>query len=216
MKKTLFFLFAIASSLSFAMENPIGERAAYSLNDSSERSSWVIKTGKADAKIVRFEENDPEYGPGFIMEINYEMDVRFKGKQKGKINILVPEEVFYANFISEFARNHPRSYGTFDIDYLGMVNATDANKRSYNSCAKVKIFNVSTNYTPRGSRGIRMLSHESISFDTAGNRISAVDFEDLEIIMKVHPSLPVLGAVQLDVSGVAFGVSFKAGFDYKS
>lgn len=216
MKTILFSLFAIASSLSFASRNPIGERASYVLNDSSERSSWVIKSGRADAKIVRYAE-DAEYGPGYILEINYDMDVRLKGKQRGTISLLVPDEVFNDSFMNELSGEHPRSYGTFDVDYLGTTTARDANDRSYNRCGKVKIFNVSPNYTPRRmSHGIRVLGHESINFDEAGNRISAIAFEDLEIILKVHPSLPVLGAVQLDVSGVAFGISFTAGFDFKS
>ncbi len=218
MKKALLFWLGVAFSLTaLASENPVGEKAAYTLNDSSGRSSWIIKAGKADAKVLNFDPNNA-FGPGYVLEINYDLTVRFKGRQQGTIKLLVPTEVFAANFISELAAHHPKSFGSFDLDYHGVATAKDANDRSYNDCAKTRIFNVSPEYLPSSmsNENIRFLSHEIKNFeDESGEGISAIEVENIEINLRVHQSVPVLGAVQLDVSGSSSGVSFKAGFDYK-
>ncbi len=216
MKKALCFWLSIAFSFAaLAIENPVGEKAAYTLNNSSSRSSWIIKDGKADAKVLNYDANNSA-GPGYIMEINYDLTVRFKGHQQGTIKLFVPEQVFAANFISELAAHHPLSFGSFDLDYHGVANAKDANDRNYNSCAKTRIFNIDPNYVPHMSfHKAQFLSHKMINVDDYGNRIKGLEIEDLEVNLKVHDSVPVLGAVQLDVSGTSSGVSFKAGFDYK-
>lgn len=184
--------------------SPVGENADYVLNDSSERSSWIIKNGKADATVKSYQASGP-FGPGYVVEISYDLSVRFKGRQQGTIGLLVPEQIFAANFINELAANHPMSFGSFDLDYHGEASAKDANDRLYNPCSKTRIFNINSNNRPNTSHtnGVYVLY-------SMGDEI-----ENLEVKMKVHDSVPVVGAVELDVSGKASGISFKAGFDYK-
>lgn len=198
-------LLADANISPFISENPIDEEAAYVLNESRDRTSWIIKEGRADTKVTHYDSTS-EFGPGYVIKIDYDMDVRFKGKRSGTINLLVPQEVFVAGFLADLESSHPKRFGGFDLDFHGRENAKDANDRNYNSCTKTRIFNVNPNYRPinRGAREIIVLSHESQGFE----------IKDLEINMKIHNSLPVLGAVQLDVSGMAAGISFRAGFDY--
>lgn len=219
MKKALLFGLGLAFSISMwadssteitpvladpPVTSPVGEKANYVLNDSSDRSSWIIKNGKAEATVKSYETSGP-FGPGYVVEIKYDLSVRFKGRQQGTIGLLVPEQIFAANFINELASHHPMSFGTFDLDYHGEASAKDANDRLYNPCSKTRIFNINSNYHPNTAHtnGVFVLY-------AMGDEI-----ENLEVKMKVHDSVPVVGAVELDVSGSASGISFKAGFDYK-
>lgn len=204
MKKVFSYFFALVLSINlFANTNPVGQKANYVLNGSSDRSSWVIKGGKAEAIIKGYDTTSP-YGPGYILEINYDMSVRFKGRQQGTIGLLVPEPLFAENFINELIAEHPRSFGAFDLDYLGQTGAKDADDHYYNPCYKLHIYNIDSNYRPRNG-----VSRVGVLY-IKGDRI-----EDLEVNMKAYPGLAVLGAIQLDVSGVSSGISFKAGFDLK-
>ncbi|MCA9509008.1 MAG: hypothetical protein KC505_11355 [Myxococcales bacterium] len=186
------------------VSNPTGEEAGYTLNKSSGRSSWVIKEGRANAIVKEYMPDAPG-GPGYVVEITYDMKVRFKGHQQGSIALLVPEQVFADNFIEDLMGNHPMAFGGFELDYHGTDDAKDADDNLYEDCAKTRIFNIDTDYQPPES------SNPSVYvLYSKGAKI-----ENLEVKMKVHDSLPVIGAVQLDVSGKVLGFNFKAGFDYK-
>lgn len=184
----------------------IGERANYKLDSSSDRSSWLIKRGEAKAAVTEYRV-DEKFGPGYVITINYDLDIRFYGKQTGTIALLVPELVFGDQFYPDLIATHPIKMGGFDIDYEGMSSATDSASNSYDQCFMTRIFNIDPKYYPKdmtsGAVLVLWQKHQGL----------LSDIEELEIKLKVHPSVPVLGAVQIDISGMSTGIDFSAGLD---
>jgi hypothetical protein len=193
-------LFGVSSML-FSETNPVGEEASYKLNDG--RSSWIIQAGNAFATVKEYLDQSA-FGPGYVVEINYDMDILFKGKQRGKLGLLVPASVFATSFFLDLANARKMAFGSFDVDFVGIGDARDADNHNYARCTKSRIYNIKPNYKPGSS--IKILWHRMENPD--------VQIENLEIKLAMHMSVPVLKAVQLDVAGTAQGFSFTAGFDY--
>ncbi len=202
----LFLSMVFSLSIS-ASQNPVGERAGYILNDSSSRTSWIVKDGSADL-IVKEYRNDDELGEGYVVEVKYTLEVRFKGTREGSIGLFVPGLLFEETFVNELKDDHPMSFGSFDIDYLGQTGAKDAQDNWYDQCAMTRIYNIDPDYDPinDGMAQASILWTEHVGFD--------LDIKDLEIQVTVHNDVPVLGGVQLDFSGVSNGMNVRAGFDF--
>lgn len=189
-----------------AWSEPLNEEAHYDLNDSSDRTSWLIKSGNGNAKVTEFRE-DPKLGPVYVVTINYDFNVRLYGRQKGKINLLAPAALFTDQFYQDLKNNHPLDVGSFHVDYEGVSAATDASSNEYEECVMTRIFNIDPAYQPTVNQ---LFSIQIISQEHEGPLSS---IENLEIRAKIHPTIPVLKAVQIDISGKAYGFSLIAGLD---
>jgi hypothetical protein len=192
----------------FAVDgDPQGENASYILNKDRERTSWLIKSGTGTA-LVGEKVDHEELGPCYEVSIEYEFDVRFIGKNKGTIGLLVPERVFLPTFYSQLREDQSYSFGSFDVEHLGVTDAKDADDNYYEICDEIKIFNIDKDYQPIS---LNENNTKIIWFKSEG---ILNEVENLEIKMRVDESLPVLGSVQIDVSGRAQGTNFKAGMDF--
>lgn len=202
-KLCLLFLALTLSAMSYS--DPVGENAGYELNRSRDRTSWVIRGGEGVGTVTELR-NDEKIGAAYVVSIEYSFDILFHGQQNGVIGLLVPAAMFEDQFYDDLQQRHPAKLGVFDIDYLGTGNARDNDNNSYDQCLLLRIFNIDPNYQPvvRDASKIAVLFHES----TMG------EVENLELKLKTHESIPVLGAVQIDISGKARGIDFRAGLDF--
>jgi hypothetical protein len=209
MKKfTRFLMFCLLpfSIVSWATDSIIGETASYKYNRG--RTSLLILGGKATASVKNFESEGP-YAPGYVVELEYDVEVLFKGRLKGKVGLLVPERVFQEEFAAELAQDHPQKVGGFHMDYLGLKDAKDADGKLHKDCHVAKVYNIDLDYKPtpiKGSNGPKVLYHKTIG--------PKIDVKNLSIVLKVDYSVPVLGAVQLDIFAKAMGIDVNAGFDF--
>lgn len=187
--------------------SPVGETASYELAKS--RSSWLIKRGQGTATVQEFV-NDETLGPSYLVKIDYEFDIRFHGKEKGEVGLLVPEAMLADGFYENLATNHPQDLGGFSIDYEGTTNEEDGAGNEYTECTAVRLFDIDTSHyvpaNPPESPRVAVLWHIRESGDS--------EIENLEIKLKIHPTVPVIGGVVIDVSGTARGFDIEAGFDY--
>lgn len=183
----------------------VGEKASYKINN--DRSSWLIKRGNGTATVEQFIEDEVR-GPSYLVKIAYEFVVRFHGTEKGEIGLLVPESMLTDEFLDNIAATHPQVYDGFSIDYVGLADAVDAEGNEYAECTEVLLYDIDTNayVLPNPEEEMAVLWHVRESAN--------VEVENLEIKVKIHKSIPVVGAVTLDVSGIARGLDFEAGFDF--
>jgi hypothetical protein len=165
MKKfTRFLMFCLLpfSIVSWATDSIIGETASYKYNRG--RTSLLILGGKATASVKNFESEGP-YAPGYVVELEYDVEVLFKGRLKGKVGLLVPERVFQEEFAAELAQDHPQKVGGFHMDYLGLKDAKDADGKLHKDCHVAKVYNIDLDYKPtpiKGSNGPKVLYHKTI------------------------------------------------------
>lgn len=201
--KNLVLSTAILAASFFAHANPIGETANYIL-DSGDRTSWMIKEGAGKAFVTEFR-NDPKIGPAYVVNIEYDLKVKFKGRQQGTIGLLVPATMFEDQFYVDLADTHPVDMGAFKVDYIGTSIAHDNNNTAYNQCQHIRLFDIDPNYQPvSASPSVSILWHIT----------SGPAFENLVLNIKKHDTVPVIGAVEFDLAGKVFGFDIKAGFDY--
>lgn len=205
MKKVFFSVVALCISLA-SIADPIGEVASYILNDSNDRTSWLIRDGEGQSSVVELRE-DPKLGPVYLVNIEYSFDVLFAGNHNGVIGLLVPVTMFEEQFYEDLKTTHPVNMGSFKVDYLGMARGRDNENNTYDQCMKIRLFDVDQNYRPiRTEPRVHIISHESTG--------SLNDVENLVLNFKKHATIPVLGAVEIDISGKARGIDFRVGLDF--
>lgn len=207
MKKLTASLLTAAFALSTnVLAVTVGDTVNYERN--KDRTSKIIRTARGSLSVV----NAPagQSCNGTVIKLDYELDVLLKGKQKGNIGVCVPNSLVGTNFYADLASAGTKSFGAFDLQHKGFDSATDANGRTYNRCDVVSAINVDHNFQPEmgntNQAKVMWIDHQGdIKYVT-----------NMKISFKAAPGVKVLGAVEVDVSGVSNnGVSFKAGMDMK-
>lgn len=185
---------------------PIGEIAEYNLNGSSDRTSWLIRSGEGKATVAEYRDHET-LGPSYVVSIDYSFEVRFMGRKSGNIGLLVPVAMFEDQFYDDLKNTHPVDLGAFNVDYEGMSSARDNENNAYNECMMIRLFDIDPSYKPLvgPTPTTTLLWH---------NSSGPGSIEDLELNLKTHATVPVLRAVQIDISGKARGFDFYAGLDY--
>jgi hypothetical protein len=206
MRKISYLLLLCLPVLAFELQSEIvGQKANYALDSSSDRTHWMIKSGRGEANITEFRA-DSEGGPAYVVSIGYEFSVRMVGTQKGNIGLLVPATMFTDQFYADLVKNHPVNFTGFSVDYEGMSKATDANGNDYEDCMMLRIFDIDLDNPPlAGDSNLSILWHKIEGDPVIENPVMHV---------KAHPNIPVLRAVQIDFSGEAYGFELNAGMDF--
>jgi hypothetical protein len=173
----------------------VGETVSYTRNSS--RTDWLIRG--ASGALTVLERRDG----GYIVKMTYELDVLLRDKQSGDIGMFIPDAIFSENFYKDLSVVNEIPFGAFTIKHMGAENIGE-----YGQCNVARAFKVDHNFKPdemdKTKAQVLWIHHKG--------KIQAVS--NLEITLKVNPGIPVLGAVQADVSGVSNnGIGFKAGLD---
>ncbi len=209
MKKfALFALLGITSLLTNAtMVSPIGETAAYRLNNDPGRTSFMVQKGEGMGTVVEMRQ-DAKIGPAYVIRIDYDLEVLFRGRVQGDVGLLVPVAMFEEQFYDDLQVTHPVNLQAFRVDYMGTTRASDDENNSYDQCLMIKIYDIDPAYRPVFKEpGVSVLWHN--------NNVNAfADVKNLVLDLTTHSIVPVLGAVQLDISAKVNGLPFKMGFDF--
>jgi hypothetical protein len=123
--------------------------------------------------------------------------------------MFMPSSIMASNFHSELAKNKQMPFGVFSIEHKGMQDAKDANGNVYHDCSAALSSNV--DYKFEGALGMaKVIKNEKI--------VGPIQWvTNLEISIKAHPSMPVIGAVQIDIAGKSNnGIPFTIGIDFAS
>lgn len=207
MKKILIINMLLSVICTHIFANHVGESAKYKLNKASSRTSWLLSDGKGDATVTKAIDS-PEFGPSYVVKMNYMVKAGLLGEYKGSVGLLVPEFMFNNEFYRDLEAIHTKDLGSFKIDYQGRTTAADAQENRYEQCYKVRIYDIDPDYRPIVP--VSMIK-PLILWHKAQGIMSKVD--NIEINLKMHESAPVMGAVQVDVKGKVHGFDVKAGLD---
>jgi hypothetical protein len=188
--------------------DPVGETAAYQLDKNAARTTGLIQSGSALAKVTEFLP-DHESGPSYNISLDYDFVVQFYGRQNGTTKWEFPQEFFKPEFMQKLRETGTFETADYKIRHEGYADVRNMDGGVYPHCDKILIYDIKI---PE----LRLLS--SILYAASGYSPSAATnppIENLKIRGHMFNGVPVLGAVKLDLSGVVQGINAKAGFDYK-
>jgi hypothetical protein len=189
-----------AGSLVAGPRDPSGESASYTLDHDSARTSSEIESGTMTATVGAH--TDGTDGPAYDVDVNYDFDIVFVGKESGTKTVGVPDEYFTPEFAARLRATGHYESPKFKIDYLGQENATTLDGHTYPGCDRIKIYDIKDT-APVRAIAAAMLRVPQLS-----------SIENLVILGDIYQGVPVLGAVKLDVSGDYEGMHLIAGGDY--
>ncbi len=199
-------------TLSFSVSagvDPIGQTASYKAVKGS-RTSSMVKSAVAEVTVASFVNTPEEGSPHYVMKADYEADIRLYGRHSGTELIDVPDYYFTPEFIEKIRQDGTYEAPDFKVKHLGYENATNGN-RSYQDCDHLYFYDIKTEKTPS-----MFNFFIAAAFGKTPDSLSSSDIQDLKVYAKVKAGIPVLGAVQIDISGKYQGIAAKAGFDYVS
>jgi hypothetical protein len=198
-------LFSVVFSVNAFADAPVGEKAAYKLDRSRERTTSMITAGEFLAEVKEFlPEGDA--GPVYRTQLDYDITVSVMGSRKGSQDIDAPAEFFTPEFMVKLRAEGELQYPQFKIRHLGYEDATTMEGSAYPRCDKVFIYDIKTEGAENGF--LNMVR----AF--AGKAPGGTQIKDLEITAWMNPQIPVLDAVKMDITGNVDGYDFKAGVDY--
>lgn len=205
-----FLLFLLPAFLTLSAYGEVNESADYVLDKDSSRTHSFIKSGNMKTKITKFNRSNETY----TINAKYNLNVSFMGRQQGQRNIDVPKEYVDGTLLERLRREKQITMPKYKMRHKGYATVRTIDGNSYSDCDIIEFYDIDTSdmdgfYVPY----LRMLQ-DTASLQFNFERIQA-DIKDLKILAHVHQDVPVLGAAKVDLSGIARGFRFTAGFDYK-
>lgn len=194
-------LFVFISVNAFAADI-VGQKADYQLDKNPQRTSSMIKSGSVTATIANFLENDPS-GPAYEVNIDYLFKVTFMGTYQGTEAANLEKEFFTEAFLENLRKTGHYEGANFKADHKGYADAENLDGKFYSHCDKVLLYDL------KKPGFFTRLVGEMIGMGRA-------DLKNAKVLAHIYPKIPVLGAVKIDVSGVASGQNVKVGGDYVS
>lgn len=197
---------SLISNMANANErNPVGERANYQLDRAAARTSSLIQQGTIVTSVTKHLP-DHQDGASYEAQLDYDLTIRFGGRQQGNRKMALPEAYFTPEFLSDLRSNGRYESPQFKVEHLGYANARNLDGKVYENCDKIRIYDVqSPEYMPFAQIGADILQLATGAL-----------IEDLVIVAHIKEGEPVLGAVKLDITGKYNGIGIKAGADYVS
>ena len=185
--------------------NPTGEKANYNLVKSTNRTSSMIRSGTFSLFVKQFLPHAGELGRGaYSTEFSYDLDIRWRGREKGKEDHLVDKDFFSPEFMLKLQKEGTLVLKSFKVRYLGKRNVQTENGEYYEGCDRIMLYDIDMR-----RRGIASSMLGPLSLITP-----MADIRDAKIYVNTYPGIPALGGVTVDMTGTVSGFDVKAGFDY--
>lgn len=187
--------------------DPLGQYAHYKVIN-GERTTSLIRSGHTTVTVAEYMP-DHDQGPSYKLVADYEAKVTLYGTYAGTEEVDLPTEYFTEEFLDELRQTGEYQTEDFKVRHLGYRDARLFDGSFYEQCDYLVFYDIDTT---KDNLGLQFFIRAALGQFQDG--IVLTDVEDLKIYAKVKPGIPVLGGVQLDVSGKMSGLSAKAGFDY--
>lgn len=197
---SLFAGFAVAFD-----RDPVGERTEFLLDRSSARTSSLVQEGSF-ATYVTQALPDHQNGPAYETKLDYDIRVRFAGRQRGSYAIALPVSYFTPEFFEQLRESGHFETSQFKVQHLGFANATTVDGAVYENCDKIRLYDI---------QDIESLPFAQAARDILQAAAGDLPIEDLELVAHVKEGEPVLGAVKLDLTATYSGMPIKLGADYQ-
>jgi hypothetical protein len=215
LKVTLALSFIVASTGLAENRDPIGEQAPYRVDTSRDRTSSMVNSGTMATRVVGPSES--ENVDGYNIELGYDIDVSWVGRQQGTEKVDIAAEYFTQDFLEELRRRGSYESPEFKIKHQGLATVTNLDGRTYVGCHKLLFYDIDAKKDSKLSKLFESLFRAEMFKQSPNSPSHGIvsDIEDLKILTHVKYGEPVLGAVKLDVSGTYKGMFLKLGGDYQ-
>lgn len=197
--------FALASE----PENLVGQKANFKLDKNPKRTSSLITNGTLLATIDQYHP-DMDSGPALEVALKYKLNVQFVGEQIGTETGFIDYEYFTPEFLEKLRKEKKYESENFKAIHQGFETVKTLQGKTYPDCDVILLYDIKD--TLNGNLR-SALSRFLGSIVQAKNQS---DIQDLKVLLHVYPGIPVLGGVQIDVSGKYEGMALKAGADYQA
>lgn len=199
-----FISWSFISSIASAYErNPVGESANFQLDKASTRTSSLIQQGTITTRVDQYLP-DHQDGPSYEASLDYDLTIRFGGRQQGTRKMPLPQAYFTAEFLANLRANGQYESPQFKVQHLGYADVRNLDGKVYENCDKIRIYDV---------KSPEMMPFAQIGADILQLATGGM-IDDLVIVAHIKDGEPVLGAVKLDITGKYNGIAIKAGADY--
>lgn len=211
--KTLIIQLLVFSLSSFVFatdpETLVGQKAFYQLDKNPKRTISLLKDGNFLSVIKRYLP-DAEHGPAMEVDLNYRFNVQLMGEQTGVETSQLDYEYFTAEFLDKLREEGKYESPNFKAIHQGYKDVKTLEGKFYANCDVILLYDI----TDTAQLNLR----SGLADFLAGlvDRHPKSDVQDLKVLAHVYPGIPVLGAVQIDISGKYEGMNIKAGADYKT
>ncbi|MDC0254832.1 hypothetical protein OAK75_08035 [Bacteriovoracales bacterium] len=211
-KWLLVFSFLLSGlQLGYTNDDPIGERSDMILIKDRARTTSMINKGHGFFEVKDL--IDTEFGEEYQIDYKFKIKVSFYGERGGTINLMVPKNYFGDSFWQQVRRGDIQT-SNLKIKFKGIKERVAHNGEIYNNCPVIRIFDIQTSQANIlkeliAIKAVEMgILNESDSF--------ADDVENLEAEGIIHPTLPALGVIKMNITGKVRNYDIKMGFDLKN
>jgi len=201
------FLFLSGTGLSQDPDLLIGQKADYKLDKNPKRTTSLLTDGNFLATITKYHPNT-DSGPALEVNLDYRFNVQFMGEQKGVESTLVDHKYFTEEFLNELRKNGKYESENFKAIHQGYKDVKTLQGKFYAHCDVIFLYDL------KDTQNMPIRSDVSKFLATIVRTDIQADIQDMKVLMHVYPGVPVLSAVQLDISGKYEGMAVKAGADY--
>jgi hypothetical protein len=201
------FLFFPFNALSQDPDLLVGQKANYKLDKNPKRTTSLLTDGKFLATIKKYHP-DAEGGPAMEVDLDYQFNVQFMGEQKGVESSLVDHKYFTEDFLNELRKNGKYESENFKAVHQGYKDVKTLQGKFYAHCDIILLYDL------KDTANMPLKSDLSKFLATIVRTDIQADIQNMKILMHVYPGVPVLSAVQLDISGKYDGMAVKDGADF--
>ncbi|NBX93473.1 MAG: hypothetical protein EB078_00730 [Proteobacteria bacterium] len=213
MKQALIAFTVVFTTMIWALEKGpedlIGQKANYKLDKNPKRTTSMLKDGTFLATITHYHPN-AEGGPAMEVALDYKFNVAMVGEQKGVENALLDQAYFTPEFLEKLRKEGKYESENFKAIHKGYEDVKTLEGKIYAHTDIIFLYDI------RDSKNMTLHSDLASFLAAIVRAETKADIEDMKVLMHVYPGVPVLSAVQIDVSGKYEGMSVKAGADYQS
>lgn len=210
MKSMLMGLLTFLFSLNCLGQDPgllVGQKANYKLDKNPKRTTSMLTDGNFLATITKYHPN-AEGGPAMEIDLDYQFQVQLMGEQKGVETTLVDHKYFTEEFLNELRTKGKYESENFKAIHQGYKDVKTLQGKFYAHCDVILLYDL------KDTQNMPLKSDISGFLATIARTEIHADIKDMKVLMHVYPGVPVLSAVQLDISGKYEGMAVKAGSDY--
>lgn len=212
MKTLIIQIFMLSlTGLTFATdpETLVGQKAFYQLDKNPKRTISLLKDGNFLAVIKRYLPH-ADHGPAMEVDLNYRFNVQLMGEQTGVETSQLDYEYFTKEFLEKLRKEGKYESPNFKAVHQGYKDVRTLEGKLYPQCDVILLYDI----TDTANMDLRSGLTDFLAGLVDVNPKS--DVQDLKVLTHVYPGIPVLSAVQIDISGKYEGMNIKAGADYQT
>ncbi|NBT59169.1 hypothetical protein EBT16_10340 [bacterium] len=198
-----------APALAAEPDQLVGQKAHFKLDKNPKRTSSMIKDGTFLGTIKKYHP-DTDAGPAMEVTLDYKFNVQWVGDQTGVETGFIDYQYFTPEFLESLRKNKKYESENFKAIHQGYESVKTLSGKSYPNCDIVLLYDI------KDTLNNELRSTLSGFLASIVQAKTQADIQDLKVQIRVYPGIPVLGAVQIDVSGKYEGMAVKAGADYEA